>query len=472
MTALTLHDTMRRAKVPFTPLDAKNVRVYVCGPTVYDDAHIGNARPVVVFDVLFRVLRQLYGPDHVAYVRNITDVDDKIIDRARRDHPDLDLNDAIARVTERTAERFQTDATALRCLTPTHEPRATAHIGAMADMIRTLIERDHAYVADGGKGREVLFAVSSDANYGALSNRRLEDQQAGARVAVEDHKRHPADFVLWKESGADEPGWDETFDGLSVRGRPGWHIECSAMSKALLGDVFDIHGGGLDLIFPHHENEIAQSCCANGTERMAQVWMHNEFLRVEGAKMSKSEGNFFTIADVLRSQKVGGRTWPGPVVRLALLMTHYREPIDFSVSRLEEAEAVLRSWKRAANDHRELFAATEATMVPAVLLDDLNTAALPGRAKELIEGVRKDDANAATELKSLWSCAGFDDLLDTKVEANGAVGEAIRRRLDALNGRDFAEADRIRAELRLQGYEVRDGRDPDTGERTMSVDAV
>ncbi len=341
MIELTLYNTLSRSKEKFEPIDPKNVRMYVCGPTVYDHAHIGNARPVIVFDVLFRLLRHIYGEDHVTYVRNITDVDDKITDRARRDFPDMPLNEAIAQVTEKTTEQFQTDMAALGCLQPTHEPRATDHVDGMVAMIQALIERGHAYVAKGEKGREVLFDVTSDDDYGILSNRKLDDQQAGARVAVEGHKKNPGDFVLWKESAADEPGWDGEFGGEVVHGRPGWHIECSAMSKAFLGETFDIHGGGLDLIFPHHENEIAQSCCANGTERMANVWMHNGYLQVEGKKMSKSEGNFITVHDLLHTEKVGGRKWPGEVVRLAILMTHYREPLDFTVRRLEEAEVKL-----------------------------------------------------------------------------------------------------------------------------------
>jgi cysteinyl-tRNA synthetase len=325
MSELKFWNTLTRAKEEFTPIDDKNVRMYVCGPTVYDFAHIGNARPLIVFDVLFRLLRHVYGADHVTYVRNITDVDDKINARALRDYPDLPLNEAIAKVTEKTAERFHKDAAALGCLEPTHEPRATAHIDGMVRMIQTLIDKGNAYVTKGREGREVLFAVSSMPDYGKLSNRKLEDQQAGARIAVEDHKRNPADFVLWKESAADEPGWDGSFteggQTVTIHGRPGWHIECSVMSEHHLGETFDIHGGGLDLIFPHHENEIAQSCCAHGTKRMANLWMHNGFLQVEGRKMSKSEGNFVTIAELLETEKFGGRKWPGEVLRLAMLMT-------------------------------------------------------------------------------------------------------------------------------------------------------
>ena len=294
---LRLYNTLTRTKEDFFPIDPRNVRMYVCGPTVYDFAHIGNARPVIVFDVLFRLLRHLYGQAHVTYVRNITDVDDKINDRALRDFGaeiasgKLSLNEAIRRVTEKTADQFHKDVATLGCLEPTVEPRATEFVEPRADgkvdmisLIQRLIERGHAYVAAG----EVLFDTASMPDYGQLSKRNLDEQQAGARVAVDAHKKNPGDFVLWKLSSPEEPGWDSPWG----RGRPGWHIECSAMSAAYLGEVFDIHGGGLDLIFPHHENEIAQSRCAHGTEVMAKVWMHNGFLQVEGQKMSKSLGNF------------------------------------------------------------------------------------------------------------------------------------------------------------------------------------
>ena len=298
---LRLYNTLTRQKEDFKPLEPDNVRMYVCGPTVYDFAHIGNARPVIVFDVLFRLLRHLYGAEHVTYIRNITDVDDKINARALQDYPELPLNEAIRLVTEKTANQFQADVKALGCLEPTAQPRATEFIDQMIDMIRVLITKGHAYEAGG----EVLFDVASMKDYGALSNRKLEDQQAGARVAVEAHKKNPGDFVLWKLSSAEEPGWESPWG----RGRPGWHIECSAMSKSYLGEVFDIHGGGLDLIFPHHENEIAQSRCAHGTKKMANVWMHNGFLQVEGQKMSKSLGNFVTINELLDTEKFGGRKW-------------------------------------------------------------------------------------------------------------------------------------------------------------------
>ncbi|TIX44516.1 MAG: cysteine--tRNA ligase, partial [Mesorhizobium sp.] len=352
--SLRLYNTLTRSKEDFFPIDPRNVRMYVCGPTVYDFAHIGNARPVIVFDVLFRLLRHLYGQAHVTYVRNITDVDDKINARALRDFGGeiasgkLSLNEAIRRVTEKTADQFHKDVAALGCLEPTVEPRATEFVEPRPDgkidmifLIQRLIERGHAYVAAG----EVLFDTASMPDYGQLSKRNLDEQQAGARVAVDAHKKNPQDFVLWKLSSPEEPGWDSPWG----RGRPGWHIECSAMSAAYLGEVFDIHGGGLDLIFPHHENEIAQSRCAHGTETMAKVWMHNGFLQVEGQKMSKSLGNFYSITELLETETFGGRKWPGEVLRLAMLMTHYREPIDFSVRKLEEAENTLRKWKRAAD---------------------------------------------------------------------------------------------------------------------------
>src|ERR1700694_2788279 len=319
---LRLYDTLTKEKRTFVPLDPNNVRMYVCGPTVYDFAHIGNARPVIVFDVLFRLLRHRYGADHVIYVRNITGGDHKINDRAAQDFPGLPLNEAIRKVTEKTANQFHADVAALGCLAPTFEPRATDFVLPRADgkidmvtLIKQLIARGHAYEAGG----EVLFDTASMPDYGALSGRKLDEQRPGARVAVDADKKSPLDFVVWKESSGAEPGWESPWG----RGRPGWHIECSAMSAAYLGDVFDIHGGGLGLIFSHHENELAQSRCAHGTSLMANYWMHNGFLEVEGKKMSKSEGNFVTIRDLLAD-------WPGEVLRFQMLMAHYRQPIDWT----------------------------------------------------------------------------------------------------------------------------------------------
>jgi cysteinyl-tRNA synthetase len=447
-TGLRLYNTLTRTQQDFVPLDPANVRMYVCGPTVYDFAHIGNARPVIVFDVLFRVLRHVYGADHVTYVRNITDVDDKINARAARDFPGLPLNEAIRKVTEKTAGQFRSDVAALGALEPSVEPRATENIDEMQALIKALLEREHAYEASG----EVLFAVESMPDYGQLSGRNLEDQLAGARVAVESHKRNPADFVLWKQSSAEEPGWQSPWG----RGRPGWHIECSAMSERYLGRTFDIHGGGLDLIFPHHENEIAQSRCAHGTHAMANVWMHNGFVQVEGQKMSKSLGNFITIHDLLATDKFGGRKWPGEVLRLAMLMTHYREPIDFSVARLEEATQLLEKWERFAKGHAAAGVIDAEAL--AHLGDDLDTPGAIRRMHRLIV----DDAQPAAGL-------AIADLLGIKVLREAVVDAGtealVAARLEALNTRNFAEADRIRTELAGQGVQLMDYKDQETGER-------
>jgi len=466
---LRLTNTLTRSKEDFVPIDPDDVRMYVCGPTVYDFAHIGNARPVIVFDVLFRLLRHLYGADHVTYVRNITDVDDKINARALRDFGveissgTLSLNEAIRRITEKTADQFHKDVESLGCLPPTFEPRATEFVQPRADgkadmitLIQSLIERGHAYVAEG----EVLFDTASMSDYGQLSRRNLDEQQAGARVAVDAHKKNPGDFVLWKLSSADEPGWESPWG----RGRPGWHIECSAMSAAYLGEVFDIHGGGLDLIFPHHENEIAQSRCAHGTHAMANVWMHNGFLQVEGQKMSKSVGNFYSINELLETETFGGRPWPGEVLRLAMLMTHYREPIDFSVRKLEEAENTLRKWKRAADLAPEAAGALPAEIL-AALSDDLATypafLVLTQLAAEATEG-----SEAASSLKAALEFLGFQ--VTAAAVDNAAVSAAIAERLTLIAQKNWAEADRIRDELLVQGIQLKDGKDPATGERVTT----
>jgi cysteinyl-tRNA synthetase len=456
---LKLYNTLTRAKEVFRPIDPDNVRMYVCGPTVYDYAHIGNARPVIVFDVLYRLLRHLYGADHVTYVRNITDVDDKINARALRDFgPEIEakrmtLNEAIRRVTERTADQFHEDIAALGCLRPSFEPRATEFVlprddgkADMVTLIRQLIERGHAYEANG----EVLFDVASMPDYGRLSRRNLEDQQAGARVAVDAHKKNPADFVLWKQSSPEEPGWESPWG----RGRPGWHIECSAMSAAFLGETFDIHGGGLDLIFPHHENEIAQSRCAHGTPVMANYWLHNGFLQVEGRKMAKSEGNFVTIHELLRTEKFGGRKWPGEVLRLAMLMTHYREPIDFSVRKLEEAENILAKLRRKADN---AAAGIVGPSFVEALSDDL----------DLPQYIRLLSANDVpeTELAAAAALIGVDL---AAIETDIDVESFVERRLALIRDRNWAQADRIRDELLAQGIQLKDGKDPVTGERVTT----
>jgi cysteinyl-tRNA synthetase len=460
---LRIYNTLTRTKEAFEPLDPKNVRMYVCGPTVYDFAHIGNARPAIVFDVMYRLLRHLYGESHVTYVRNITDVDDKINTRALRDYPGVELNDAIRRVTETTYDQYQKDVAALGCLPPTVQPRATEHIAGMVEMIRVLIARGHAYEAGG----EVLFSVGSMADYGKLSGRKLEDQQAGARVAVDAHKKNPGDFVLWKQSSDAEPGWDSPWG----RGRPGWHIECSVMSKAHLGEVFDIHGGGLDLIFPHHENEIAQSRCAHGTETMARYWMHNGFLQVEGKKMSKSDGNFVTIADVLKD-------WPGEVARFNMLRTHYRQPIDWTVKSLEETKAILSSFvaetdKAVAGELPEEFVSS--------LLDDLNVSGGLAHLHTLKKTGRVAELKAALNLLGLSGEAGAFNPIYAHIAATVSVVASfeakvgfkqpvsreqvvrlVEDRLVARHTKNWAESDRIRDELAAMGIQIKDHKDGTT----------
>jgi cysteinyl-tRNA synthetase len=465
---LRLYDTLTREKRAFVPLDPDNVRMYVCGPTVYDFAHIGNARPVIVFDVLFRLLRHLYGENHVTYVRNITDVDDKINDRAARDFPTLPLNEAIRKVTEQTAAQFHADVAALGCLPPTFEPRATDFVLPRADgkadmvtLIRQLIARGHAYEAGG----EVLFDTQSMPDYGALSGRKLDEQLAGARVAVDAHKKNPADFVLWKQSSAGEPGWDSPWG----RGRPGWHIECSAMSAAYLGDVFDIHGGGLDLIFPHHENEIAQSRCAHGTPTMANYWIHNGFLQVEGDKMSKSLGNFITIRDVLKD-------WPGEVVRLNMLKTHYRSPIDWTLASLDESKKVLTSWYDIVGDDTHALGEVDETF-SSLLNDDLNTPGAITRLHAIASSRIGTSGQAQIDVKSKLKTSAMllGLLVRTKKEyltsdpkivlVNKDVVDAfIAQRTAARARKDFKESDRIRDELAAMGVVIKDSKEGTTWE--------
>ncbi|QLF69977.1 cysteine--tRNA ligase [Peteryoungia desertarenae] len=485
---LKLYNTLTREKVDFEPIDPDNVRLYVCGPTVYDFAHIGNARPVIVFDVLYRLLRHTYGADKVTYVRNITDVDDKINARALRDFGSqiadgsMSLNDAIRAVTGKTESQFHEDVASLGCLKPTVEPRATDNIPQMITIIQRLLDLGHAYVASGSEGHEVLFSTASMADYGMLSKRKLEDQQAGARVAVESHKMNPADFVLWKQSADTEPGWPAhfTFEGKThaIFGRPGWHIECSAMSDRYLWEEikdrlspaakskphqFDIHGGGLDLIFPHHENEIAQSCCAFDRDLMATVWMHNGFLQVEGRKMSKSEGNFVTINELLATETFGGRTWPGEVLRLAMLMTHYREPIDFSVKRLEEAERLLAKWP--AGDAGET--APDAAVVEA-LSDDLNTVAAVQAVHALAQAANADPSKLPLFVASAALLGVAPKKAEVSDDLSAAVQALVDMRLEMLKARNFAEADKIRDDLAAKGIQLKDGKDKETGERVTT----
>jgi cysteinyl-tRNA synthetase len=463
------------------PLDPGNVRMYVCGPTVYDFAHIGNARPVIVFDVLFRLLRHVYGADHVTYVRNITDVDDKINDRAARDFPGLPLNEAIRKVTEITERQFHDDVDALGCLRPTVEPRATEHIPEMRTLIERLVADGFAYVAED----HVLFspqamnAAKGLPRYGALSNRSLDEMIAGARIDVAPYKRDATDFVLWKPSKPGVPSWPSPA-GIKVEGRPGWHIECSAMAWKHLGEQFDIHGGGIDLVFPHHENELAQSCCAFHEARMANVWMHNGFLQVEGDKMSKSTGNFVTIRELLETQSFGGRSWDGPTLRLAMLKTHYRSPIDWTVNSLEESERTLRNWANVLERAGSSFAedTLPAPSIIRALNDDLNTPMAIAAMHGLAELARKGDFAAAQSLHDTGNWLGIigmglassSDLASGGQAAGQFMPAEFRTEVDAKveerrlarARKDFKESDRIRDELAEMGVELEDRKDSPT----------
>jgi cysteinyl-tRNA synthetase len=453
---LMLYDTLSRAKAALRPLDPSRVRMYVCGPTVYDYAHIGNARPVIVFDVLFRLLRHLYGADHVVYVRNITDVDDKI--NARAAERGIDIRE----LTEETYREFHADVAALGCLEPTVEPRATEHIAEMVVLIDRLIANGHAYVAED----HVLFGVASMPDYGALSRRSLDDMIAGARVEVAPYKRDPMDFVLWKPSRPGEPGWSSPA-GIATPGRPGWHIECSAMAWKHLGETFDIHGGGIDLVFPHHENEIAQSRCAFHTGMMAKVWMHNGFLQVEGEKMAKSAGNFVTIRELLSEQK-----WPGEVLRLNMLRTHYRQPTDWTLAGLEESQKVLDRWYHAVSDVTDDETDPDQEFLDA-LCDDLNTPRAIARLHAIHSEIKEPASGLAPialkrKLRSAGRLIGLFQSGPQDWGRGGAdidedrVNTLIAARTAARKAKNFAESDRIRDELAAMGVVLKDNKDGTT----------
>ncbi|MCA0961201.1 cysteine--tRNA ligase [Salipiger bermudensis] len=431
-----LTNSRTRKKELFEPIDPDNVRIYVCGPTVYDRAHLGNARPAIVFDVLFRLMRQVYGAEQVTYVRNFTDVDDKINARAKAS------GRSIGEITAETTQWYLDDMAAVGVMEPTHMPRATEFIGQMIAMIADLIDKGHAYEAEG----HVLFAVESYKAYGGLSGRSVDDMIAGARVEVAPYKRNPMDFVLWKPSEPELPGWDSPWG----RGRPGWHIECSAMSYELLGASFDIHGGGNDLMFPHHENEIAQSCCAHPEGGFAKVWLHNEMLQVEGKKMSKSLGNFFTVHDLLEGHD-GQAGVPGEVIRFVMLSTHYRKPMDWTSEKAREAEATLRKWRGMVADV-EPGAVPESVL--AVLADDLNTAGAIAELHKLASG---------GDLAGLKAGAGLLGLLtpemggwaEVSVDLSALADRLAAVRAAAMESKDFSEVDRMKAALVEAGVEVR-----------------
>ncbi len=449
---LKLYDTLTREKREFRPIDPARVRMYVCGPTVYDFAHIGNARPIIVFDVLFRLLRHIYGADHVTYVRNVTDVDDKI--NARAAERGISIRD----LTEETYRNFKADVNALGCLPPTVEPRATEHIAEMITLIEKLVKSGHAYVAE----EHVLFDVPSMPDYGKLSNRTLDEMIAGARVEVAPYKRDAQDFVLWKPSKPGEPAWPSPC-GIKTPGRPGWHIECSAMSWKHLGETFDIHGGGIDLVFPHHENEIAQSRCAFDTGVMANYWMHNGFLQVEGEKMSKSVGNFVTIHELLKD-------WPGEVVRLTMLQTQYRQPINWTVTGLREAQKNLDHWYSLTANLQPGYLCADAL---DALMDDLNTpkalAALHVLRDEAVKGSKAAAACLKASAQLLGVLQGSAETWASFRPASITIDDAkvkdlINARNAARKSKDFKESDRIRDELVAMGVVLKDSKDGTTWE--------
>lgn len=445
--ALRFYNTLSRQKDIFSPIDPDHIRLYVCGPTVYDRIHIGNARPVVVFDVLARLLRYYYP--RVTYVRNITDVDDKINTRA------AERGITIRALTDETTAQFHADCTALGALSPDHEPRATDHIDDMITMIETLIARGHAYAAEG----HVLFDVPSFPAYGKLSGRSTDELRAGARVEVAPYKKSAMDFVLWKPSDPDTPGWDSPWG----RGRPGWHIECSAMSRAYLGEEFDIHGGGLDLIFPHHENEICQSCAAHDHSHMAHYWMHNGYVTVSGEKMSKSLGNFVTMADLLDTTR-------GEIIRHSLLQAQYRGPLDFSLHALKESEAALNGLYRAVEDITlDMTSPVDDKFLDA-LADDLNTPLALSRLHQLASMVNRGQKDAQPVLKRSAAMLGLlentatawfqhskqvADASDASMD-DASIQALIDQRNQARKERNFTEADRIRDQLAIDGITLED----------------
>lgn len=449
---LKLYNSLTRRKEDFSPIDPKEVKMYVCGPTVYDYAHLGNARPPVVFDTLFRLLSIQYP---VTYVRNITDVDDKIIKAAK------EKNESISALTERTIQNYHADMDALSVIRRQDdgahhrflEPRATTHIPEMVELITILLDKEHAYVAE----NHVLFDTTSYESYGQLSRRDLEEMIEGARVEVAPYKKNPADFVLWKPSTEDQPGWESPWG----RGRPGWHIECSAMSHKHLGETFDIHGGGLDLIFPHHENEIAQSICAFGAGTFARIWIHNGMLMVNGKKMAKSLGNFFTVRDLLKQ-------YPGEVIRLTLLSAHYRQPLDWTEQTVNQMKAALDRFYTCLRGLDLDETARPSSKVLDALCDDLNTPLALSALHELSSQINacSDDEEKkvlASELKvsaglmgvlqqdpDQWFQTGKQDLSSHQIEA------LINQREAARKVRDFDKADKIRQALEKKGVLLED----------------
>ena len=442
---LFLYNSISREKEMFIPIDSKNIRMYVCGPTVYDSPHIGNARPVIIFDLLYRLLRYKYGNDKVQYIRNITDVDDKINKIALEKYPDIDINDAIAQLTKDIEYIFKDNAKKLNCLNPTLEPRATDHIKQMIEMIKKLIDADKAYVSD----RHVLFSINSYKSYGTLSKKSQKDLLAGARVEIAKYKENPLDFVLWKPSQINEPYWDSPWG----KGRPGWHIECSAMSSEYFGSTFDIHGGGIDLIFPHHENEIAQSCSYHSNKKMANFFMHNGSLNLEGKKMSKSTGNIVSLGDLL------GR-YSGPMIRLAMLSTHYRQPIDWTEKNLQQSKNILKKWSNNLNqtsnkDSKESIPED----VYKSLLDDLNTPQALSHMHKYFNNKEYDKLKNSLEIMGFTSHSlteGNDIKSKNTQISELEILTLIDERKDARTRKDYKKSDEIRNKLEIRGIRLQD----------------
>ena len=443
--SLNLYDTFSNSKKKFEPINPKNIRMYVCGPTVYDYPHVGNARPIIVFDILFRILQNLYGTEHVTYVRNITDVDDKIINASQENNEDIN------ELTSRTINYFHSDAKYIGAMEPSFEPRATDHIAEMINIIETLIEKNYAYVAE----NNVLFSSNKFSKYGSLSGKKLEEMIAGSRVDVESYKQGASDFILWKPSKDNEPGWDSPWG----KGRPGWHIECSAMSEKLLGKTFDIHGGGQDLIFPHHENEIAQSECANG-EKFANYWVHNGFVTVEGSKMAKSDGNFVTVNELKEK-------YQGEVIRLTMILTHYRQPLNWTNDNLQESKKTLDKWYQYFSEvdfKPDLSVKIDGNVMNA-LNDDMNTPQAIAELHKLFKNCKSNDHDS---LNQFLISAQFLGLMNDEpsqwlswakenisVDQN-KIESLITQRNTARANKDFAEADRIRDELENLGIVLED----------------
>ncbi len=451
---MKIYNSLTGSKEQFVPNTPDQVNFYVCGPTVYDTAHLGNARPVIVFDTLYRLLKQKYK--NVIYVRNITDVDDKIYQRAQDEGVDINV------ITQRAVEMYHEDMLALNALSPTHEPRATAYIDDMITMIGTLIDKGHAYVAE----EHVLFNTKSYKSYGKLARRSLDEMVAGARVEIAPYKKSAHDFVLWKPSVGNWPGWQSPW-GF---GRPGWHIECSAMSRRFLGDNFDIHGGGIDLIFPHHENEVAQSCCANGNTKMANYWMHNGHLSVDGQKMSKSLGNFITVRDLLnRGEK-------GEVIRFALLQTHYRQPFDWTENNLQDARHIIDRFYQALRSAGEILPKVQVcSEFMAALDDDLNTPLAIRRMQHLAQDIFKasHEAERKEYASQLKACGDLIGILQQDVSEwfqgcdadQTVINDLIEKRRLAKINRNFNEADDIRSQLNDMGIDLEDSKSGTTWRR-------